>query len=156
MLQRDTVEEVSQSLPNERHSIFNTLVPFFSLHFLFPVNLLLWGKNKTKQNKTKPFFSCSSFYGITTHPDDQAKNLGVIFDCCLSLIFSPLTGLSDSNSKKHPLFFATIAAVQQPSFLPGTTAVTSYLGSLLHVCLICSPHKPSAGATFFKAQVDVT
>ena len=53
MLQSDTVEEVSQSLPNERHSICNTLVPFFSLHFLFPVNLLLWGKNKTKQN---PFF----------------------------------------------------------------------------------------------------
>ena len=150
MLQSDTIEEVTQSLPNERHNIFNTLVPFFSLQFLFPVNLLLWGKKKKPKN---PFFSCSSLCGITTHPDDQAKNLGVIFDCCLSLIFSLLTGLSDSNSKKHPLFFATIAAVQQPSFLPGTTAVASHLGSLLHVCLICSPHKPSAGATFFKAQV---
>ena len=53
MLQSDTIEEVTQSLPNERHNIFNTLVPFFSLHFLFPVNLLLWGK---KKNQKTPFF----------------------------------------------------------------------------------------------------
>lgn len=108
MLQSDTVEEVTQSLPNERHNIFNTLFPFFfSLHFLFPINLLLW-----KKTQTKPFFfPCSSLYSITTHPDDQAQNLGVIFDCCLSLIFSLLTGLIDSNSKKDPLFFATIVGV---------------------------------------------
>ena len=46
MLQSDTLEEVTQSLPNKRHNIFNTLVSFFSLHFLFPINLLLWEKKK--------------------------------------------------------------------------------------------------------------
>ena len=131
MLQSDTVEEVTQSLPNERHNIFNTLFPFSSL-FIFFFPLISCSGKKTQ---TKPFiFPCSSLYSITTNPDDQAKNLGVIFDRCLSLIFSLLTGLIESNSKKDPLFFATTVAVQQPSSLPGTTAATSYLVSRLHIC----------------------
>ena len=132
MLQSDTLEEVTQSLPNKRHNIFNTLVSFFSLHFLFPINLLLWEKKKIL------FFPAVVSTESLHIQDDQAKNVGVIFDCCLSLIFSLLTGLSDSNFKKHPLFFATIAAVQQPSFLPGTTAMTSHPVSLLRVCLLRS------------------
>lgn len=147
MLQSDTLEEVTQSLPNKRHNIFNTFQSHFSLFIFFFPLISCSGEKKN------PFFPCRCLYGITTHPGRSAKKVGVIFDCCLSLIFSLLTGLSDSNSKKHPLFFATIAAVQQPSFLPGTTAMTSHPVSLLRVCLVSSPHNPSARATFFKAHV---